>query len=342
MNQTPPSPLLLLTGASGFLGWNLLRQPPAAWRLAAVGQTRAPAAGAGCEPHRLDLTRYDETRELLRRLRPATVLHAAALADLNRCQREPELARRINLDAAINLAGLCADANIPCLFVSTDMVFDGQHAPYAEEAAPAPVNRYGELKALAEAGMRARCPQLTVVRLPLMYGDGGPQANSFLQGLAAALRAGAPARLFTDEIRTPLSGRSAAAGLYHLLRHAPTGGFFHLGGPERISRHAFGLRLARLLGVPSDSIQSVRQAEVPMDAARPADVSLLCPHAQALGWQPPPLDDDLAAVLTAMNENAPTGRDSPTSLEPVCHRTCCSCSVSHPEARRIIGRVPAV
>ncbi|MFA4945519.1 MAG: NAD(P)-dependent oxidoreductase [Lentisphaeria bacterium] len=292
---------VLVTGASGFLGWNLCRERPAEWRLTGVACTQPLAPVAGVEPRQADLTRYEELKALLRAARPDAVLHAAAMAEPNRCEREPAAARRINVEAAVSLAGLCADAGIPCLFISTDLVFDGRHAPYAEEAEPAPINRYGEQKALAEQGMRERCPALIVCRLPLLFGAAGPHAQSFLPPLVAALRAGPPPRLFTDEFRTPVSGREAARGLWHIL--ATVGGqpgLFHLGGPERISRHGFGQLTAELLGTGAGTIIPCRQADVAMPAARPADVSLDSRRARGQGWNPPPLRAELAAELAAL------------------------------------------
>lgn len=285
---------LLVTGASGFLGWNVCRHAPPEWRL--TGLTRANAAALPpAAVRRLDLTRYQDLKDAFRELRPDAVLHLAALSDPNRCQLEPEASRAINVEAAANLAGLCGDAGIPCVFTSTDLVFDGLAAPYSEDAAPNPVSRYGEHKVLAEQTMRERCPRLAVCRMPLMYGDAGPDAKSFLQSLAATLREGKPARLFTDEFRTPVSGRDAAAGLFLALKEELP--LLHLGGRERISRFAFGEALTAVLGTGRDCLVRSRQADVRMPAARPPDVSLDSRRAAALGYLPGLVADELAAIL---------------------------------------------
>jgi dTDP-4-dehydrorhamnose reductase len=74
--------------------------------------------------------------------------------------------------------------------------------------------------------------------------------------------------LFEDEIRTPVSGAVAAEGLLLMLENGVRG-VIHLGGRERISRYAFGLKLAETFGLPSDSIQKVKLAEIAMPAQQP-------------------------------------------------------------------------
>ena len=311
---------LLITGASGFLGWNLCRAATAAgWSvIGAVNRHRLQLPG-GAQSARMDLTDWDGLKELIDFARPSAVIHAAALADPNSCAQEPDVSRRINLEASINLAGLCADYTIPLLFTSTDLVFDGRGgAPYAESAPANPACLYGEHKLLAEIGMRERWPAVTVCRLPLMYGEPGPAAKSFVQPLLAALREEREVRLFTDEFRTPVSGRDAAAGLLLALgqndqlrraddesadRPSPPatpdapGLLLHLGGPERLSRHEMGQLIARAAGAPERLLLKCRQTDIAMPAARPPDVSLDSRRARLLGYHPAAFAAEVTALL---------------------------------------------
>jgi dTDP-4-dehydrorhamnose reductase len=281
---------LLVTGASGFLGWNVIQHAMGGWDVVGICLTHSVAI-PGTKILRVDITRYQDLKRTVFDIRPDAVIHAAAVSDPNTCEQNPGQTRIVNTDASIHLAGLCAALEIPCLFVSSDLVFSGTDAPYCEDDEPSPVSVYGEQKVLAEKGMRKEWPRTVVCRLPLMYGDPGPAATNFLQLLTRAVLKGQPPRLFIDEYRTPLSGRSAAQGLMIALRVIPP--IVHLGGPERISRYEFGCLLADVLGVSRATIIACRQKDVDLPAKRPPDVSLDSGRAIAMGFNPGSVREEL-------------------------------------------------
>lgn len=297
---------LLLTGASGFLGQTFCRELAAEHDITGLWHSREPLL-PGVRLLRMDLTDELALAGLLERERFDAVLHAAALADPNACQREPELSRRINVEATARLADLCARHALPLAFTSTDLVFDGTAGPYAEDASTTPVSTYGEHKARAEAEVLERHPGAVVCRMPLMYGRPVPGARCFLDGMLDMVARGETLRLFSDEYRSPADAADAVRGLVLALSSGATG-VLHLGGPERLSRLDFGRifahelaqTLAKSNGWPEARLQAVRQAEVPMAAARPPDVSLLCGRAFRLGYAPAPVRVGLRRVLAGI------------------------------------------
>lgn len=292
--STDPKATLLVTGASGFLGWNLCQQAAQQWRV--VGTYGAhPVAIAGVEMRPVDLMDEGAIAALVEAVRPAAVVHLAAQSSPNICQRSPEVSQRVNVDAAALLAKLCADRAIPLIFTSTDLVFDGRRSPYQEDDPVNPINVYGEQKALAEEKILSLYPQAAVCRMPLMFGEAGPVAKSFLQWMLETLRSRQELALFTDEFRTPVSGTAAAQGLLMALQQGVSGRL-HLGGPERISRYEFGQCLAEVMDLPRDLIRPCSQASVVSAAPRPADVSLISTKAFGLGYRP----QNVLAELTAL------------------------------------------
>jgi dTDP-4-dehydrorhamnose reductase len=293
--KTPESETILITGASGFLGWNLCRVAAATCRVVAVVNTRRidiPNAKVVAA----DLTRHADVMRLLDAARPGAVVHAAAMADPNACETHPRESHTINVDAAAALAAECGRRELPFAFASTDLVFDGLHAPYREDDAPHPVMLYGRQKVQAEGEIRRVHPRAVICRLPLMFGDPGPAAKSFIQPMIAAILEGREPRLFTDEYRSPVGALSAARGILHMLA-TQQGTTVHLGGRQRISRYDFGLLLSRLMGKEGAvRLIATRQCDVVMPAARPPDVSLDSAKAYALGYDPMDAEEELAAV----------------------------------------------
>lgn len=287
-----PPKTLLITGISGFLGWHVYQATCASWTVYGTYQTRS-VSFADANTLALDLTDFAALQQAFQEIRPDAVIHTAALSQPNACQTQPELSRQINVLASLNLAGLCADAGIPFAFTSTDLVFDGHHAPYREADPVCPLSLYGEQKAEAEAGILSRYPDAAVCRMPLMFGA-APTAPSFLQPFLQKLREGEALRLFTDEFRTPISGRDAAKGL--LLALEKVRGLVHLGGRERLSRYEFGLRMAEAFDLSPDPISPCKQADVPMPAPRPPDVSMDSSYAFGLGYAPGGVLEELRAL----------------------------------------------
>lgn len=278
-------PRLLVTGASGFLGWTLCREALAAWDVIGVVH-QGDAVPSGVALVRADLCRTGDLAGLLDQTAPDAVVHLAAMANAGQCQRDPGGTFPLNVTASVHLARLCAERDLLFALASTDMVFAGTAAPYPETAVPDPICLYGNQKALAEKLVLATYSGALVCRLPLMFGEPSPRSGSFLGGMLRDLRSGHPIRLFTDEFRTPAAATCVARGLLALLGNAH--GIYHLGGPERLSRFAFGELVAARFGFPAGLLIPTRQADLALACPRPPDISLDSTRAYRLGYSPLP------------------------------------------------------
>lgn len=279
-----PADRVLLTGGSGRLGPYLVRE----LRRSAVvlqvwdGPATTVPSTPGAVP--VDLTDPGAVDRAWQVARPTVVIHAAALATVDVCLKDPARAELINVTATRQLARLAQDAGAHLAFISTDMVFDGSRAPYAVDAAPQPLSAYGRSK---QAGERAALDTgaCSVVRLALLYGPRLGTRPSFFDIQVAALRSGGPRMgLFTDEWRTPIDYATAARGVVDLASQRAAG-IWHMGGPERMSRWEMGSRLAKHLGIDQPPFDPVSRLSIPGPEPRPADLSLdshawreMCPH----------------------------------------------------------------
>jgi len=285
---------LLVTGASGVLGWNVCATAREWWRTVGIAH-RHPIDLPGVSRLTCDLTHPGELRRLFEGVAPEAVVHCAAVASPDLCEAQPDESRRINVDVTADIADLCVRAGIPCAFVSTDLVFDGTRPPYREGDPVSPISVYGGQKAAAERAVRERHPGAVICRLPPIFGDPGPASVSFIHPWIAALRGGGELRLFVDEFRTPVGARTAATGL--LMALGVGNGILHLGGRERISRYDLGILLAGVLGADAGLVTPGRRRDRTGGAPRPPDVSLDSSRAYALGYDPPSLREELTTLL---------------------------------------------
>lgn len=265
-----------------------------------------PVKAAFFKPVRVDLTNAGGLKQLFEEVCPDAVIHTAAMANPEDCQQHPQAAYAVNVDATVAIARYCQARDIPLVFTSTDIVFDGLNPPYRETDPVSPVNIYGEHKVIAEQEILACYPQTTICRLPLMFGRSTPAGKSFLQPLLASMRGRQRIRLFKDEFRTPISADTGAAGL--LLALGGVTGILHLGGAESISRYQFGCLVAELFGFDPGLIIGGSQKDVNMLALRPPDVSLDSRKARALGFCQPDLTWELVRLHQRHDWNLNTQR----------------------------------
>ena len=295
---------LLITGITGFLGRHLAQvASDRDWNV--VGVTRSTPNMTVCV--RADLAEPGAARDAIEQLSPDAVIHCAANARTNDCEKFPELAERDNVLATRLLAEACEGLRL--VVCSTDLVFDGDRSGgmYAECDEPNPINIYGRSKLAMERMLREMGSHAIVARLPLLFGPPAVRdgKGSFLGGWVEHLRQHQSLVLFTDEWRTPLSARDAASGLLACLDHGRPSETYHLAGNERVNRYELGRRFVAeaeaSLQLDAALLKPGVQADVPMAAPRAKDVSLDGGKAQReLGFEPASLDEELAWTAACM------------------------------------------
>lgn len=249
---------LLITGGSGYLGAHLIRAADA-WEGYATYHTHPIAPERG-RAFALDLRDEAATRALVKQLQPAAIVHTA-------CSNRTREHIRAIVPAARNLARIAHEAGIRLVHVSTDLVFDGEHAPYDDDAQPAPLNEYGQAKAEAEALVTKLCPAAVIVRPSLIWGlDPIDHQTGWL---VEGARSGQRITLFTDELRCPTYVHDLAQALLELAARPEVHGPLNLTGPQALSRWDFGLRLLKALRItPGPNVAPGTVAESGLIRAR--------------------------------------------------------------------------
>lgn len=273
---------VLVTGGGGLLGAQLLRDAPGGLELYATARTRPLPGDVVATACPVELSDPEAVAALVREVRPDVIIHTAyGTADLDR-----------DVMAATNVvAQAAAEAGARLLHVSSDMVFDGEHAPYDETAAPAPVHAYGRAKARAEQIVLERCPDAAVVRTSLIVRPDPP--DPVTAWLVDGLRAGRPVTLYDDEWRCPILVEDLAAMIWEVvgLPPAQSPGVWHLVGPEALTRAQLGRRLARRLGLDESTLLEVPSPNPATEGeGRPRDLRLSAGRSQArLRHRPSPV-----------------------------------------------------
>ena len=263
---------VLITGASGFLGNHLSRAAPHSFEV--IAQHHAHGIGVCNRVWRMwhtDLRAV--TPEQVVALAPDTIVHAAACTVLDVCEADPDRAYQVNVRATEQIARAAGVLGAHLIFISTDMVFDGQQGGYREDDPPHPINVYGQSKWEAEKIIQRLVPKALILRVALLYGKSLGGRISFTEHMLECLRSGQLVRLFSDEFRTPVLVDEVAALVWQCASGRQSG-LYHIAGPERLSRLTMGLQLARLAGLSPSTIQETTHARETLKVRRPADLSL--------------------------------------------------------------------
>ena len=240
---------VLVVGADGSIG------AAVATRLEAAGivVVRTSRRGtAGSEP--LDLTAAAATWRLPPDLSAAVL--CAAVTSTEACRNHPDEARRVNVEATVELGRRLAAAGSRLVFLSTNMVFDGSVPHVAAAAARRPRTAYGRMKAEAEEALLAIATATTVGRLTKVVTGSLP----ILVGWRDALRRGEAIRPLSDLVMAPVSLNLAATVISAAARER-LGAILQVSARADVSYADVARRLADRWGFPADRVAPATAAE---------------------------------------------------------------------------------
>ena len=282
MKQAERGPVWI-TGANGLIGNYLVRTAP---RFAPDRQIRAVTRAD------FDLLDFAAVERAFVTDRPQLVIHCAAITTVTDAQKNPGLARRVNVEVTRLLATLAAE--IQLVFFSTDLVFDGRKGDYTETDATNPLHIYGETKLAAEAEI-LKHPKHLVLRTSINGGASPSGDRAFNEQLRSSLRQARPAMtLFKDEYRCPIAAWETARAVWDLAAKK-CAGIFHVAGAEKLSRVQIGELLIKRWPEVTATIKTGLAAEYP-GPVRALDTSLNIAKVQKVLATPlPGLSEWLAA-----------------------------------------------
>ena len=285
---------LLITGASGQLGCEIVRQS----HLHEFTLLTPPH-------HEMDITRDDQVESILKELRPDMVVNAAAYTNVDGAESEPDKAFAVNSTGPQNLARFCLGSQIPLIHVSTDFVFDGhRQRPYRETDPTAPLGTYGQSKAAGEEKIRSILQEHIIIRTAWLYGVEG---HNFVKTMLGLFRAKKHIRVVNDQFGSPTSASDLAAALLEVATRLKAEsnahwGTYHYCGQGITTWHDFAAHILKLakphISVRTTQLEPITTADWPTRAKRPSYSALDCSRIRAdFGIQPRAWQLGLKATL---------------------------------------------
>lgn len=270
---------ILITGASGLVGHNIAQGLKGLGELHATAH-RTPVAIPDVIEHPMDLMKVETVSAVIHEVKPDIVIHCAALADVDECEKDWHVAYTMNVRSTMRFSDDVRRREKRMIFISTDLVFGGERGNYRETDIASPLSSYGWTKLIAESHVARSGPKNAILRAALVYGKGAGEHGGFVGWMRRDLEAGNTVRLYQDEYRTPLYVGNMVSVVREVIEKN-IGGLYHIAGMERVNRYDFGVRLANVFGLPSSRIEAA-SLEQHGGVRRPPDCSLNIDRASAV------------------------------------------------------------
>lgn len=264
---------VLITGGSGLLGLN--------WMMALIGRCDVTlglhskwidVSDVNASVRALELESLDSLIRVLEEIGPTAVIHTVGLTNVELCELNQDLAHKVNVDLAVNVALACARLKVPLIHISTDHLFSGEMPFLDENCKPEPKNVYASTKAKAERCILEVYPESLIIRTNF-YGWGPSYRQSFSDFIIKSLRKGQEVTLFEDVFYTPIMAETLVQAAHRLLEFGASG-IFNIVGDERISKFQFGQQIASEFELDKSLIKTGSLVDNASLIKRPLDMSL--------------------------------------------------------------------
>lgn len=282
----PTEKTLLVTGASGLLGGNLVQVASQRGYQVLATYHRHAVRFPGARALALDLADAAAVAEVIEMFQPRTIIHCAALTDVDYCEAHPDEAWRQNCDATRTLARFARQTGGKFVYVSTDAVYDGARGEYSEADEPSPINIYARSKLAGEAAALEEHPEALVARTTL-YGCNIRNKFSLAEWVLHRLQTEQPITGFADVYFSPLLADDLSEVLLDLVEREAHG-IFNVGAAEGVSKYDFACRVAELFALPRERIECGSIARATLKAPRPRNTTLNVAKAESRLGQPMP------------------------------------------------------
>lgn len=261
----------LVTGSTGLVGSQVVKDlVKSEHQVYSCYNDSKPYNGT---PIHLELTNYDKIIEVVASIRPDVIIHLAAITNVDLCEKEKELALKVNVKATEVLSKQAAKHGSFFVYVSTDYVFDGITGMKKESDTPNPINNYGYSKYQGELAVHDLASSWCIARTSTPFGVNNTR-KSFPTFVIENIKAKKETNAVIDQYTSPTYVPNLSQMLIEISTRQILG-VIHLASPTKISRYDMAILVSEKLGLDSSLIKPVNLEDMAnWTAKRPKDSSL--------------------------------------------------------------------
>jgi dTDP-4-dehydrorhamnose reductase len=291
---------VLLVGGSGMLGSNIVVSNSAFELYPTYLRNRIAHPRA----LRLDISDRGSVLKRVEAVKPEVIVHAGGMTKPTACEKEPAVARRVNVEGTAHLVEAARGVGARFIFLSSDLVFDGSAERYDEDSPTHPLSVYGQTKVEGEELVRTGSEDFVIVRTTVMYGWSSRYTESMAEWILRGLQENQQPNMYHDQYRQFILINDLVAAIFELIEmEDPLNETIHVAGPELLNRYEFAKRLVQTFGLPEANIRSIPFDSTPQAAFTPKRLSLdTSKVARILRTPISGVDDGLRAMVALAEE----------------------------------------
>lgn len=289
---------VLITGSTGLLGSTLLFSAPKKHQLFASYHLNTLVPNVQCTYVQLDIREKKKVEALIKRIKPEVIIHTAALATPDYCDKNQDEAWDVNVKGTKNLLSAAVDnpGFSQFIYITTNGVYDGNHSPYSEKDEPKPIDWYGKTKFESEQLVANSGLPFTIIRLNTMFGWNNPheRQNPVTWLIKILGENKTPVNMVDDMFNSFLYVHSASTSIWKSIQKKHVGETYNIGGKECVSRFDFSRKIAQYFDLPKELIFPVKLSFFKNFVPRPKNTCFrLLKMKKMLGVEPMTLSDAL-------------------------------------------------
>ena len=224
--------------------------------------------------NQLDITDFKKTKTTLLNYRPDVILHFAAISDVDACEKNSDLAFRVNALGSLGLAIITKKIDAKILYISSNFIFDGNsEEPYREYSTPNPINEYGQTKLLGENYIKDICDRYFIVRTSWLFGG---NSKTFISKFIISENKPSSINVICDQFASFTYIPDLAEALLLLVK-SDNHGIFHIVNTGVGSWLDFILKAKEYMKFKTE-IKPVKTEELNLAALRPTFAPLASKH----------------------------------------------------------------
>ena len=257
---------IFLTGASSIFGSNLLALERKKYEFHCLLNSKKLKCNDIYKYKKIKIN-YKNLNNLIFKIKPDIIIHSAAIADIDRCEKNIKLCSEINIYYTKYLVKIAKKYNIKLIFISSDQIYNGKKNSYNEKNKTTPINEYGKSKVIAENLIKKYLVNYLIIRTNF-YGVGTRNKITFSEFVLLSLKKNKKVNLFNDVFFNPLYLPNLIKYIFKLIA-IDQKGTFNIASDGSLSKLQLALSIAKKFKLNTKLIKSISVKDINLYAERP-------------------------------------------------------------------------